>query len=73
MIKTKWFIYSLIVGLIPFLARLCIFITLKNKSFNFIFVPIDFIILGLVLNITNINELESKKEKLLELHFYFLG
>jgi len=33
----------------------------SNKNIYFLFNAIDFIILGLVLNITNINELESKK------------
>ena len=49
-------------GLIPFIARLCIFIVLAKKDLYILFDPIDFVILGLVVNITNINELEGKIE-----------
>lgn len=62
MIKTKWFIYTVIVGLIPFIVRLCIFIVSIKKDTYLLFDPMDFAILGLVVNITNINELEGRKD-----------
>lgn len=58
--KTKWLIYTVIIGLIPFLIRT--FITLFDKAgtFDYWLNETDFIVLGLVLNLTNINELEDK-------------
>lgn len=57
--KTKWFLYTVLVGLIPFFARLCIFVTLKNKDIYLLLDSLDFTVLGLVISITNINELEG--------------
>lgn len=59
MLKTKWFIYTVIVGLIPFIVRLCVFLSLQNKNVSVLFDPLDFVVLGLVINITNINQLEG--------------
>lgn len=56
--KAKWFIYSVLVGLIPFFCRLTIFLFLREKNFGLLFNEADFIVFGLVLNITNINELQ---------------
>ncbi|MEI6856010.1 hypothetical protein [Psychrilyobacter sp.] len=57
----NWFLYTIIVGLIPLIARGCIFLVLKEKNWDFLFDPLDFIILGLIVNINNINELERNK------------
>ena len=56
--KAKWLIYTVLVGLIPFIARLFIYLTLKEKNIEFLLNESDFIIFGLVLHITTINELE---------------
>ena len=58
--KTKWIIYTLIIGMIPFLIRSFIALIDKTATINFWLNPMDFIVLGLVLNLTNINELEDK-------------
>jgi uncharacterized membrane protein len=58
--KTKWLIYTVIIGLIPFLIRSFIALFDKTATFNFWFNETDFISLGLVLNLTNINELEDR-------------
>lgn len=57
--KTKWFIYTVLVGLIPFFSRFIVYILSNEKDISFLFNPTDFIVFGLVLHITNINELEN--------------
>ena len=56
--KTKWLIYTVLVGLIPFLSRLTIFIVSNNRDLDFLINAADFVAFGLVLQISNINELE---------------
>ncbi|MEZ4884695.1 MAG: hypothetical protein R3E32_08225 [Chitinophagales bacterium] len=62
MIKTKWLIYTVAIGLLPFLLRLLMFVVGKNAGYDFLMNESDFITFGLVLNLTNLNELEHKKE-----------
>lgn len=55
--KTKWLIYTVLVGLIPILSRLFVWLITKNGQVE----PLnasDFIAFGLVLHISNINETE---------------
>ena len=59
--KTKWLIYTVIIGLIPFLIRSFIWLFDKTSSFSYWLNETDFIIFGLVLNLSNINELEDKE------------
>ena len=56
--KAKWLIYTVLVGLIPFIARLIIYLSLKDKNIEFLLHEVDFIMFGLILHITTINELE---------------
>lgn len=58
--KTKWLIYTVLIGLIPFLIRTFIYLIDKTATIDFWLNSADFIVLGLVLNLTNINELEDK-------------
>jgi uncharacterized membrane protein len=58
--KTKWLIYTVLIGLIPFLIRTFIALFDKTGTIDYWLNESDFIILGLVLNLTNINELEDK-------------
>ncbi len=58
--KTKWLIYTVLIGLIPFLIRSFIALFDKTGTIDYWLNETDFIILGLVLNLTNINELEDK-------------
>jgi len=60
MIKTKWLIYTVIIGLMPFLIRSFISIFDKTATLEYWINETDFIGLGLVLNLSNINELEDK-------------
>jgi hypothetical protein len=57
----NWLTYSVLVGLIPFISRVIIYLILQSKTSSFLFNEMDFISLGLVLHITNINELEHFK------------
>ena len=55
--KIKWLIYTVLVGLIPILSRLIAWIVTKEGSVNLLS-PSDFVSFGLVLHISNINEIE---------------
>src|SRR5688572_30379210 len=59
--KTKWFIYTVIVGLLPFLIRLFIFFIHTDLRSDYILNVVDMVTFGLVLHISNINELEDKE------------
>src|SRR5687768_1766387 len=59
MIKRKWFIYTVLIGLIPFFLRLMIFCFTRNVQIGYTLNEIDLISFGLILNLTNINELEG--------------
>ena len=55
--KVKWLIYTVLVGLIPVLSRLLVWGVTSSGSVS----PIssaDFVAFGLVLHISNINEIE---------------
>ncbi|AXX96064.1 hypothetical protein [Arcobacter ellisii] len=58
--KIKWFIYTVLVGMIPIISRLLITSIINKEDVTF-FVATDFIALGLVLHISIINELEHVK------------
>lgn len=55
--KTKWLAYTVLVGLIPILSRIFVWLTAKADTMHLLAAP-DFIAFGLVLHISNINELE---------------
>jgi hypothetical protein len=54
--KIRWLAYTVMVGLIPFVARLATWAMLDPGPPAF--APADLIVFGLVLHIANINELE---------------
>lgn len=56
--KTKWLFYTALTGLIPFFVRTFIYIFDKNAGVSYWLNESDFITLGCVLAVTNINELE---------------
>ncbi|WP_298153900.1 hypothetical protein [Flavobacterium sp.] len=58
--RTKWLIYTVLIGLIPFFIRSFIALIDKTATSEFWLNETDFIVLGLVLNLTNINELEDR-------------
>jgi CRISPR/Cas system CMR-associated protein Cmr3 (group 5 of RAMP superfamily) len=55
--KIKWLIYTVLVGLIPILSRLFVWGVTESGVVSFI-VASDFIAFGLILHISNINEIE---------------
>jgi hypothetical protein len=55
--KTKWLIYTVLVGLIPILSRSLVWLVTNAGTINFLS-PSDFVAFGLVLHISNINEIE---------------
>lgn len=56
--KTKWLIYTVLVGLIPIICRFLVWVISEKGSIDIIS-PADLIVFGLVLHISNINELEN--------------
>lgn len=59
--KAKWFIYTVLVGMLPFIARCFVFLIMKQKQVASLINEADFVAFGLVLHITNVNELEHIK------------
>lgn len=57
-----WIIYTVLVAALPLLIRLFCFMILKNPVGDAVS-PIDIVFFGLTLNIANINELNSFKNK----------
>lgn len=59
--KIKWLIYTVLVGLIPILARFSAWAITKSGTVELL-ASSDFIAFGLVLHISNINEIEHLVE-----------
>lgn len=55
--KIKWLIYTVLVGLIPIFSRLLIWTVTQTGTLKMLATP-DFIAFGLILHISNINEIE---------------
>ncbi len=55
--KTKWLVYTVLVGLIPILSRSLAWLVTNTGTVNFLSSS-DFVAFGLVLHISNINEIE---------------
>lgn len=55
--KIKWLVYTVLVGLIPILSRLFAWLITKEGTLDLL-AAADFIAFGLVLHISNINEIE---------------
>lgn len=55
--RTKWLAYTVLVGLLPIFSRFLVWLVTKEGSIE-PFSPQDFIAFGLVLHISNINEIE---------------
>jgi hypothetical protein len=60
MIRLKWLIYTVLVGLIPIIARLMVYTISARASRSFMWSEADIASFGLVLNIANINALEHE-------------
>lgn len=55
--KVKWLIYTVLVGLIPILSRFIVWLVTQQGTVD-LFNGGDFVAFGLVLHISNINEIE---------------
>lgn len=58
----RWLHYTLVVGALPLVIRCFILLFIEGTSISMFINPIDFVFLGLTLNLTNINELNSLKK-----------
>ena len=56
-IKIKWLIYTVLVGLIPVLSRMLIWFISRDRTMDILNAS-DFVAFGLILHISNINEIE---------------
>lgn len=61
--KKRWLYYTVIVGALPFIIRLIVFVFLASRTWDFLFNAVDFVFFGLTLNLTNVNELNSLRLK----------
>lgn len=59
--KAKWLTYTVLVGLIPIISRMFVWLVTQSDTVN-LFVASDFIAFGLILHISNINEIEHIKK-----------
>ncbi len=82
MIRLKWLVYTVLVGLIPVGARLIVYLISPRATPEFMWSEADIASFGLVLNITNINAIEHESidpawktaaNGLSLLHIVFLG
>lgn len=55
--KTKWFICTVLVGLIPVFCRIFVWLADSTDTVS-LFTTTDFIVFGLILHISNINQVE---------------
>ena len=60
MLKDRWFLYTLLVGLLPTICRLALTLLIKSAPIGFALNETDFISLGLAFNLANLNEIEGK-------------
>ena len=60
--KTKWLIYTVIIGLLPVIIRGLLWLATENSSLELLNIS-DIIIFGLIIHISIINELEHSNEK----------
>ena len=57
--KTKWLIYTVLMGLMPIICKLFLIIFLIDKQWSIVFNELDFAAFGLVLSVSNLNELQT--------------
>ncbi len=62
MTTKRWFYYTVIVGALPLIIRCFILLFINDVHWRMFINPIDFVFLGLTLNLTNINALNSMEE-----------
>ena len=61
--KIKWLIYTVAIGLIPFVLRLFLWwITVNTHSIDYVINEVDIVMFGLILNLSIITELENEKD-----------
>ena len=56
--KTKWLVYTVLVGIIPLLCRLLVSLVSAEEDSIELLASSDFVVFGLVLHISIINEIE---------------
>lgn len=59
--KIKWLMYTVLVGLIPVGSRLLIWVISQDRNKE-VFSAADFVAFGLILHISNINEIEHLQD-----------
>ena len=59
--KTKWLMYTVLVGLIPALCRFTVWLVSENRTSHALN-PVDIVVFGLILHCSNINEIEHMND-----------
>lgn len=59
----RWLIYTVIVGALPILVRILVYLISNHLPNAVCFNPVDIVFFGLTLNISNINEVSSLKNQ----------
>ena len=60
--KTKWLMYTVLIGLIPVASRILVWIVSKSRPMD-LFNSADFMMFGLILHISTINEIEHLSDR----------
>ena len=61
-VKIKWLIYTVLVGLIPVFLRFLIWSVLQHRTMDILNAS-DFVAFGLILHISNINQIEHFNDR----------
>jgi integral membrane sensor domain MASE1 len=59
---TKWIIYTVLIGTLPLLCRSAIYLIMNRLTVEYIFNEVDMVTFGLVLHVSNINELDEQND-----------
>jgi hypothetical protein len=71
--RTRWLVWTVIVGLIPIVVRVMVYFVAKSANLSWLMNELDYIWFGLVLCITNVNELEGKTIERQDLKTWAIG
>lgn len=68
--RTKWWLYTVLIGLIPFIIRLCLSFVVSNTPEMYFFNEVDVATFGLVLIISTMSEIDE--QQLIEKHIVMI-
>ena len=69
----KWLFSTVLIGATPLIFRFVIFLFVPDLTIGFIFNEIDMVTFGLVLHVSNINELEDRTDMAAHTKTVYIG